>query len=77
MCGATSGLEVHHKILFSTIINNIIDSHPELNICKQGHLSQMYKYIINDERFLDEDNLITLCFGCHIIAARSKVENEE
>jgi len=29
-------------------------------------MQELYKIIVNDERFLDEDNLITYCKECHL-----------
>lgn len=64
-CGTThTELHVHHIRLFSEIITTIINEHPELNINDNKY--ELYNIIIHDKRFLDLDNLITLCKQCHI-----------
>ena len=40
---------------------------------------ELYDVIINDERFLDEDNLITLCKDCHLFGVhgyKKSISNE-
>lgn len=57
--------EVHHKIPFSKIMDIIIKKtglHPKKDI------EELYNIIINDELFLDLNNLITLCKKCHKLA---------
>lgn len=58
-CGATkTELHVHHIIPFKSILDTIIENNP-------GDNNSLYQTIINDEAFLNTNNLITLCKQCH------------
>ena len=81
-CGNNSNLHTHHIIPFATIIKEICSEHMELDIVKD--VNALYEIIINDHRFLDEDNLITYCKQCHLYiihgsdkTIRSEASNEE
>lgn len=66
MCGKTHTiLHVHHIIKFSTIIKEIISEHPDLSPDNIDERLALYDIITHDSRFLNEDNLITLCKECH------------
>lgn len=65
MCGNHSNLHVHHKVKLSQIIKEIINEYSYLDIEKDRE--KLYEIIINDKRFLDEDNLITYCKKCHLL----------
>ena len=56
-------LHAHHIKPFSTIINNIFNRFPELNVIKDSET--LYNIIINDKEFSNIDNLITYCPECH------------
>ena len=65
-CGATHTiLHVHHKRLFSEIVQEIIDEHKDLILSNTEDKLLLYQIITKDKRFLDIDNLITLCKDCH------------
>ena len=64
LCGAKSNLHTHHIVPFSKIIKEICSEHPELDIEKDKE--KLYNIIIRDERFNDENNLITYCKNCHL-----------
>ena len=73
MCGKHSNLHVHHKVHLSKIIQDIIAENED-----KTH-DELYDVIINDERFLDEDNLITLCKDCHLFGVhgyKKSISNE-
>ena len=73
MCGKHSNLHVHHKVHLSKIIQDIIAENED-----KTH-EELYNVIINDERFLDEDNLITLCKDCHLFGVhgyKKSISNE-
>lgn len=57
-------LHVHHIKKFSEITKTIMSEHSELNAIDNKY--ELYLIIVNDKRFLDLDNLITLCKQCHI-----------
>ena len=63
LCGSKKDLHVHHIKHFKDIMNELITEHPELTI--QDNKQQLYDLVINDERFLDTNNLITYCKHCH------------
>lgn len=66
LCGKTHTiLHVHHIRRFSEIINEIIKEHPEYNADIVEDRMKLYNIIIKDDRFLDENNLITFCKECH------------
>lgn len=64
ICGSHSNLHVHHKKGFSDILNEIITEYMEYDV--QNDKDKLYEIIINDNRFTDESNLITLCKTCHL-----------
>ena len=63
LCGSKNDLHVHHKKTFSSIMNEIISEHPDLDV--QKDIDELYKIITHDERFLSLENLITYCKECH------------
>lgn len=66
LCGATHTiLHVHHIIPFSQIVGTIIDEHSEVDCESIDGKAMLYDIIVKDERFLDENNLITYCKDCH------------
>lgn len=64
LCGDHSNLHTHHIIPYATIIKEICSEHKELDVVKD--VNALYEIIINDHRFLDENNLITYCKKCHL-----------
>ena len=64
LCGCHSNLHTHHIKLFSEIIEEICNEHKELDIVQ--NVNELYDIVINDQRFLDESNLITYCKECHL-----------
>lgn len=74
ICGKTHTiLNVHHIIHFSTIVNEIISEHPDLNPNNPDDKMILYDIIVHDNRFLDLNNLITLCKDCHIKIHSKKI----
>lgn len=66
LCGAThTVLHVHHINEFSKINAEIISEHPDLDPSDKDDMYKLYNIIINDQRFTDENNLITFCKDCH------------
>ena len=65
ICGATEHLCVHHIVPFAIIVRKIIGEHRYLNLNSSEGIDKMYEIIINDKRFLDPLNLITVCEYCH------------
>lgn len=66
LCGATHTiLHVHHIRPFSEIVAEIVAEHPDLKPSDPNDKIELYKIITHDERFLDENNLITYCKECH------------
>lgn len=66
-CGAAhTVLNVHHIKYFSEIVKEILLENPQLNPNVVEDRLVLYKIITHDERFLDLDNLVTLCKFCHI-----------
>lgn len=66
LCGATHTiLNVHHIRGFAEIVDEIVAEHPEYNPDDPMARVQLYDIITHDERFLDTNNLITLCKKCH------------
>jgi len=63
LCGGHSNLHVHHIRSFSDIVNEIILEHPNLD--PEADVNELYDICTNDERFNDENNLITYCKDCH------------
>ena len=67
ICGKThTTLNVHHIKPFADIVHEILSEHPELNPNDSDDKMKLYDIIVNDTRFLDLDNLVTLCKDCHI-----------
>ena len=67
MCGKKhTVLHIHHNHKFSDIVQEIRDEHPLLHPQNTTDQVELYNIITHDRRFLDEDNLITLCKDCHI-----------
>jgi len=67
LCGATHTiLHIHHIKHFSDIIKEIIKEHPEHDINTIDERIALYKIIVQDSRFLDDNNLITYCKDCHL-----------
>lgn len=67
LCGKThTALHVHHITEFSIIVSEIMSEHPHLNPLDIDDREELYGIITNDSRFLDNDNLITLCKECHL-----------
>lgn len=50
---------------FSTIVHEIWNENPDLDITVPEDKYKLFDIIINDDRFLSIDNLITLCKDCH------------
>lgn len=63
LCGCHSNLNVHHIVHLSQIIRDICNEHKELS--PKDNVNELYEIIIHDERFTNEDNLITYCKPCH------------
>ena len=67
-CGKShTVLNVHHKKHFADIVNEIISEHLDIDYNSESGKMMMYDIISKDKRFLDLDNLITLCKECHIL----------
>ena len=67
-CGKTHViLNVHHKKHFADIVSEIISEHPDIDYSNESGKIMMYNIISKDKRFLDLDNLITLCKECHTL----------
>lgn len=65
-CGASHVvLHVHHIVKFSDIVGEICSEHPDLHPSNCDDRQALYEIITRDRRFLDEDNLVTLCKSCH------------
>ena len=64
LCGSQKDLQVHHIRHFSDIFYEILSEHPEYNV--KNDKEALYDIIVNDERMLDENNLITYCRDCHL-----------
>lgn len=66
LCGEThTVLNVHHIRGFAEIVNEIIKEHPEFDVSTSDGRTSLYNIIVKDNRFLDENNLITFCKECH------------
>lgn len=66
-CGAQNvPLNVHHIQSFTQIVKEITKEHSELNANIPKERIQLYQIIVHDNRFLDENNLITYCKDCHL-----------
>lgn len=69
-CGAVDTvLHIHHIIPLASIVKDICLEHPRYNPNDVKDKAQLYEIITHDDRFLDIDNLITLCECCHYIGA--------
>ena len=56
----------------SKILNDIIKENSNLDPVKD--IDILYDIIINDKRFLDEDNLITYCKECHLFKIHNYIK---
>lgn len=66
LCGAThTVLHVHHIKHFADIVDEILKEHSNLNPDNSQDKIKLYDICVQDKRFLDENNLITLCKTCH------------
>lgn len=66
-CGSKEEiLHVHHIKHFFDIYNEIINEHPDLDPSIPEDMLQLYDIIVIDDRFTDENNMITLCKDCHL-----------
>lgn len=59
-------LNAHHIKHFSDIVQEILKEYSDLSPNKTEDKMKLYQIITHDQRFLDIDNLITLCKDCHI-----------
>lgn len=59
ICGAVNNLHAHHIIPQSKILAQIIDEN------KDKTDDELYRIIINDNRFLDVNNIKIVCEKCH------------
>lgn len=76
-CGATkTELHVHHIKTFSSIVNTIVKEHPEYNPDDELDRLKLYDIVVADKRFLDEENLITLCRNCHYFVIHGYTRNK-
>ena len=67
LCGKTHTiLHVHHIIPFSNIVKKICDENSDLCPNNPSDKIKLYEIITHDDRFLNTDNLITLCRDCHL-----------
>ena len=64
LCGAKKHLQVHHIKHFRDIFYEILSEYPEYDVKEDKDV--LYNIFINDERMLDENNLITYCRDCHL-----------
>lgn len=77
MCGKkTAVLHAHHIIPFSEIVKTICDENSQLSPSKPNEAQILYDIITKDERFLDTDNLITLCRDCHLFVVHGYTRNK-
>ena len=66
ICGKTHCvLHCHHKRHFAEIVNEIIQENLQYDPDTVDGRLELYKIIVSDKRFLDTNNLIILCVGCH------------
>ena len=78
LCGAThTVLHVHHKKWFSEIVAEVLSEHKDLKPNDSNEMQQLYNIIVNDERFLDLDNLITYCKECHLFKIHKYKKKDE
>lgn len=72
-CGATDvELHTHHIKRFCDIVREICGENSDLDPNNPLDKQALYFLIIQDPRFLDENNIITLCKECHINQHRRK-----
>lgn len=77
LCGAThTVLHVHHIVPFSEIVNEIVSEHPNLNPDIVEDRLKLYEIITHDDRFLNENNLITFCKPCHLYKIHNYTQNK-
>lgn len=65
-------LHAHHIVPFKKIVEDIVNEHPEYNYNIPEERLKLYDIVVNDSRFLDLGNLITLCVYCHKNIAHGK-----
>lgn len=63
ICGSKKNLHVHHIIHFKTIVDRIIEEHPELSI--EDNADELYNIAVRDSEINNLNNLITVCSECH------------
>lgn len=77
ICGQTDDtLHGHHIIPFNDIVNEICSEHPELDRDNPDDKQLLYFIITNDPRFLDLNNIQTLCRKCHIKIHSKTISNQ-
>ena len=78
LCGKTNTvLHVHHIIHFSDIVKEICSEHKDLKASDPQDRQKLYNIIVKDERFLDEDNLITYCKDCHFYKIHNYIKRDD
>ena len=70
-------LHVHHIIPFKEIVEGIVREHPEYDCNIPEDRLKLYDIIVKDSRFLDLNNLITLCAHCHRNVAHKKTTSSQ
>ena len=78
-------LHVHHIRHFADIVEEILSENQEYKLDNPDDVQKLYQIIVDDKRFLDEDNLITLCKECHLkvhgknktISSQASLNDEE
>ena len=67
LCGKKHAvLHIHHIRHFADIVEEILSENQEYKLDNPDDVQELYQIIVDDKRFLDEDNLITLCKECHL-----------
>lgn len=78
LCGETHCvLHGHHIVSFKTIVDTIILEHPEYNPDLPDDRIELYKIITTDDRFLDLDNIQTLCKDCHLFTVHGYIKRKD